>query len=271
MAVTYDDPKPGVDAWNAAADAYADPALSFRDHFGVRIVDRLGLRPGDRILDACCGAGAVAIPAAAAVGPRGRVIAMDVAERMLRRGALRAHSAGLSNIEWQRADLAAAPFVDEAFDAVVCGFGIHFAHDMRAATRALWQLVRPGGTLLVATWAAGIFEPANTAFWDAIRKVRPALYTTTNPWDAIDTPEELADLMASAGVPGGSVVEEAYAHPLVRSDDWWQIVLGSHYRRVVDALAPVERDLVEVLTLRPIQERRVDWINAGALFAVARR
>jgi hypothetical protein len=87
----------------------------------------------------------------------------------------------------------------------------------------------------------------------------------------VGTPERLADLLASAGVPGGAVSDEPYEHPLLRAEDWWTIVLGTHYREVVDELAPVERDVVQALTLKPLAERRVEWINASALFATARK
>ena len=271
MPVTYDDPTPQVAAWNAAADAYTDPALSFRNYFAARILERLGLRPGARLLDVCCGAGAVALPAAAAVGPRGHVVAMDFAEAMLRRGARRAAAAGVPNIAWQVGELEALPFAPATFDAVVCAFGLHYAADMRAATRGLWQLVRPGGKLLVATWGDHLFEPADAAFWDALRRVRPSLVATSNPWDPIGTPEALADMVASAGVPAVAVVQAPYRHLLLQPDDWWHIVLGTHYRAAVDALAPMERDLVEVLTLRPLQEGRIERIRADALFAVASR
>jgi ubiquinone/menaquinone biosynthesis C-methylase UbiE len=39
--------------------------------------------PGERVLDACCGAGASALPAARAVGPDGRVDAVDLARSLL--------------------------------------------------------------------------------------------------------------------------------------------------------------------------------------------
>src|SRR5688572_26207031 len=94
-----------------------DPALAFRDYFGLRMVDRLKLRAGMRVLDVCRRPDSVRIPP-------------------------------LAEIEWHHADVAALPADAAAFDAVVCGFGIHHARDMTAMTRRLWQLVRPGGQLL---------------------------------------------------------------------------------------------------------------------------
>jgi len=280
MAVTaHDERKPEVDEqkprsdspWNAAADSYTNPALSFSDYFGLRTIERLALRPGAHVLDVCCGAGAVAIPAAAAVGRRGRVVGVDVADQLLVEGKRRASESHLDNITWRIGDLAELPFCPASFDAVVCAFGIYYASDMQETTRRLWELVRPGGKLMITTWAERLFEPANAAFWNAIRKVQPSLFCPANPWDSIAAPEAFADMLAGAGIPGGSVSEEPYEHPLLRPEDWWTIMQGSHYRAVIDGLTSLERERVAALTLRPLTEQRVEWINASALFALARK
>jgi SAM-dependent methyltransferase len=217
-----------------------DPALAFRDYFGLRIVDRLRLRAGMRVLEVCRRSDAVRMPP-------------------------------LAELEWHHADVASLPADRPGFDAVVCGFGIHHAPDMTAMTRQLWQLVRPGGQLLMATWSADLFEPASTVFWDTVRHVRPSLRGPFNPWEAIDTPELLVDMLAAAGIPCGQVLEEPYEQRLGNPGDWWTIVMESQYRCVVDQLAPHEREAVELLTLRRITEQGIEWINAGALFGLARK
>jgi len=81
---TPDDAKARAAAtYDAAADSYDDPANSFWNRFGRRTVERLRLPPGARVLDACCGAGASAIPAAEAVGSRGAVLGIDLAQNLL--------------------------------------------------------------------------------------------------------------------------------------------------------------------------------------------
>src|SRR5215204_291168 len=66
-------------AYNAAADFYDAPPLSFWDYFGRRTIELASLSIGSRVLDVCCGAGASALPAAELVGPKGKVIGVDVA------------------------------------------------------------------------------------------------------------------------------------------------------------------------------------------------
>jgi 2-polyprenyl-3-methyl-5-hydroxy-6-metoxy-1,4-benzoquinol methylase len=69
--------------YNAAADHYDHPALSFWDRFGRRTVERLSLVPGMKVLDICCGMGGSALPAAERVGPTGSVVAVDLAQNLL--------------------------------------------------------------------------------------------------------------------------------------------------------------------------------------------
>ena len=110
--------------YNAAADHYDHPALSFWDRFGRRTVERLSLAPGMNVLDVCCGMGGSAVPAAERVGSSGHVLAVDLAQNLLDKGIKRAAERGMSNIEFRRADLEDLPFEDQSFDAVVCVFGI---------------------------------------------------------------------------------------------------------------------------------------------------
>src|SRR5262245_22273382 len=85
--------------YNAASDAYDDPANSFWERFGRSTVMRLGLRPGERVLDVCCGSGASALPAADMVGSEGSVLGVDLADRLLARARAKASARGLQNVE----------------------------------------------------------------------------------------------------------------------------------------------------------------------------
>ena len=140
--------------YNAAADHYDHPALSFWDRFGMRTVERLPLAPGMEVLDVCCGMGGSALPAAERVGLSGHVVAVDLAQNLLDKGARRAAQRGLANIEFRRADLENLPFADASFDAVICVFGIFFVPDLRGAIQGLWRLVRPAGVLAITIWGA---------------------------------------------------------------------------------------------------------------------
>src|ERR1700751_4648259 len=191
-------------AYNAAADRYDDPANSFWERFGRSTVERLRLSPGSRVLDVCCGSGASALPAAATVGREGFVLGIDLAERLLERARAKAAERGLANTEFRVGDMLDLRLPADHFDAVVCVFGIFFVPDMPAGVRALWHLLRPGGKLAVTTWGPRFLEPATTAFWNAVREVRPDLYRGFNPWDRICDP---ASVRARLNEGGAEVVE----------------------------------------------------------------
>ena len=135
-------------AYNAASEHFDDAPLSFWERFGHRTVEYPGVQPGDAVLDVCCGTGASALPAAQMVGPSGRVLGVDFAERLLELGRAKAMKRGLGNVEFMTGDLTRLDVEDGFFDVVICAFGIFFAPDMPAALNGLWRRVRTGGTLV---------------------------------------------------------------------------------------------------------------------------
>ena len=255
--------------YGAAADHYGLASLGFWDRFGAATVARLPLVAGDRVLDLCCGAGASAIPAARAVGPAGRVLGIDVAEPLLELARARAARVGLDNAGFRRADATRTGLPDSGFGAVVCVFGVFFAPDMPAFAAEMWRLVRPGGVLAITTWGPGLFEPANTLFWESVGEVEPSLVRAFNPWDEITTPAALADLFPRAAEP--AVVAARDQHQLDRPDSFWDIVLGSGYRATIDALSRNQRDQVRQRLLAQLRSRNITAVRTDVIFGTAKR
>jgi ubiquinone/menaquinone biosynthesis C-methylase UbiE len=255
--------------YNAAADCYDKPALSFWDRFGRRTVERIALRPGSHVLDACCGCGASAIPAAQVVAPGGRVLAVDLAENLIEMGRRKSRDRGLENIEFRVADMEALDLPDGSFDAVVCVFGIFFVPDMVKAVRELWRMVREGGRLAVTTWGANFFEPANTAFWDAVRVEQPELFNAFHPWDRINESTSVERLLEEGGARTMQVAAEFARLPLESPEDWWTIVLGSGYRGTVEQMRPEALDKVRRANLDYLRGHEVRHIQANVIYAVA--
>lgn len=255
--------------YNSASDHFDDAANSFWQRFGQRTIDRLALTRGARVLDVCCGSGASAIPAAEAVGGTGSVIGVDLAENLLALARTKAQRPGLTNIEFRIGDMLDLGFPDRHFDAVVCVFGIFFVPDMHDAVRELWRLVAPGGKLAVTTWGPRLFEPANTVFWDSVRKVRPDLYKGFNPWDRLSDPELVRALFAEACVNAPDLVIEYGTHALKSPEDWWTMMLGSGYRGTVDLLDSSDREQVRQESLEFIRASGVREVEANVIYAIA--
>jgi ubiquinone/menaquinone biosynthesis C-methylase UbiE len=257
--------------YNAAADHFDDGPLAFWDRYGSRTIERLALARGAAVLDVGCGSGASAIPAAEAVGPQGRVVGVDLAERLLALARTKAARRKLDNIEFVRGDMERLDFPDGSFDAVVCVFGVFFAPDMTAFAAEMWRLVRPGGVLAVTTWGPGLFEPGNGIFWEAVAAVAHSLYKAFNPWDEITTPAALAGLLVGAGVAGPAATSVRGQHPLGHPEQFWDIVLGSGYRATIEALSQEQRDTVREHVIRDLSSAAVTAVRTDVVFGTAER
>ncbi|HSL65204.1 MAG TPA: bifunctional demethylmenaquinone methyltransferase/2-methoxy-6-polyprenyl-1,4-benzoquinol methylase UbiE [Gaiellaceae bacterium] len=123
---------------------------------------RAAVRPGDRVLDAACGTGDLAIEGARAGG---RVTGLDFSEAMLERARRKA-----PELEWVRGDLLALPFPDGSFDAATVGFGIRNVADLEAGLRELRRVVRPGGRLgvLEITRPRGLLRHFYSVWFDRV-------------------------------------------------------------------------------------------------------
>lgn len=114
------------------------------------IVERLGLPPGAKILDLCCGHGRHSIPLA----QRGyRVTGLDLSRVFLDRAEAAAQGAGVS-VRWVHSDMRHIPFEGE-FDAVINMFTAFGYLESQAEDRKVLaqvaQALKPGGVFLLET------------------------------------------------------------------------------------------------------------------------
>jgi ubiquinone/menaquinone biosynthesis C-methylase UbiE len=107
-------------------------------------------RPGERVLDIGCGCGATTLEFARAVGPAGRVAALDISGPMLAEGKARAETAGISNVDWELAD--AATVVLSAFDLLTSAFGLMFFGDPVAAFAHMRRAANTGARMAFVCW-----------------------------------------------------------------------------------------------------------------------
>jgi demethylmenaquinone methyltransferase/2-methoxy-6-polyprenyl-1,4-benzoquinol methylase len=127
-----------------------------------RIAAEAVVRPGDRVLDACCGTGDFAV-AASRLG--GTVTGLDFSPRMLERARKKLPSA-----TWIEGDLLALPFEDGSFDSATVGFGVRNVSDLPLALRELRRVLSPGGRLAILeiTQPRGMLAPFYRVWFDRI-------------------------------------------------------------------------------------------------------
>jgi len=115
---------------------------------GENFVVRLGLKPGQRVLDVACGTGNTAIPAARTGAG---VIGVDIAPNLLDQAKQRAAAANL-RVKFQEGDAEELPFKDNEFDVVISMFGAMFAPRPERVATELLRVCKPGGLIAMANW-----------------------------------------------------------------------------------------------------------------------
>lgn len=120
------------------------------------------VRPGDKVLDVCCGTGDLAVAAAAAGG---KVTGIDFSKPMLERARRKA-----PEIDWIEGDALALPFEDGLFDAATVGFGVRNLSDLDAGLRELRRVLRPSGrvAILEITRPQGLLAPFYRFWFDGV-------------------------------------------------------------------------------------------------------
>jgi ubiquinone/menaquinone biosynthesis C-methylase UbiE len=257
--------------FNAAADYFDAPALSFWNRFGQNTVDRLQLHPGAKVLDVCCGSGASAIPAAVQVGQTGSVVGADLADSLLHLARQKSQQQGLANIEFRCGDFTNLGLPSASFDAIICVFGIFFVPDMEAAVAELWRMLRPGGKLAITSWGTRVFEPANQTFWNAIQAERPELYKQFTPWYRIGDTKSLKVLLESGGATNVEVFAETDSHKLSTPEDWWTMVMGGGIRGTIDQLDPATQARVRSINIQFLQDNHIHALDSDVLYAIAQK
>jgi demethylmenaquinone methyltransferase/2-methoxy-6-polyprenyl-1,4-benzoquinol methylase len=151
----FDRIAPVYDAMNRVMTAGLD--RSWR-----RLTVEAVVQPGDRVLDACCGTGDLAL---AAEREGGVVTGLDFSPRMLERARRKS-----ATVRWVEGDRLALPFDDASFDAATVGFGVRNVADLDAALVELGRVLRPGGRLAILeiTRPRGILRPFFTLWFDRI-------------------------------------------------------------------------------------------------------
>ncbi len=121
---------------------------------------RTGLRPGQRALDVAAGSGDLAIGLARKVGATGRVVVTDINAAMLGVGRDRLLDAGIAGgVDYVQADAEALPFKAGTFHCVTIGFGLRNVTDKDAALRSMFDVLKPGGRLLVLEFSHAHLGP----------------------------------------------------------------------------------------------------------------
>jgi len=112
-------------------------------------IQQTTLHPSDQALDLCSGTGDLALLLARKVGPKGKVVAMDLNEKMLLLGKEKMKNAGLNGeIDCLIGTAEVLPFPNSTFDIVTIAFGIRNVTEIKKALGEMIRVLRPNGKMV---------------------------------------------------------------------------------------------------------------------------
>ncbi|MFC7624324.1 class I SAM-dependent methyltransferase [Microlunatus sp. GCM10028923] len=220
---------------------------------------------GDRVLDACCGTGASAIPAARAVGTDGSVDAVDVSPPMI--DIVRRAAETLPQLRGQVADVLG--WTGRDYDVVQAALGIFFFPDLVSGTRQLIGMARPGGRIGFTIWRRGAMEVPGDHLARAVSTVTGAPAPERQPHliNKINAAEPYAAWLESLDLTEVSVITEDLR--LVLTEELaWLIITGSGYRSAITGLSADQTSSVRDRYLATLAADGVTEIDATTLIGL---
>jgi len=187
------------------------------------MVELLEPRPGQTILEVAAGPGAAGFELLPHIQPGGRLISTDAAPEMVDVARREAAARGLEGISFAVEDAAALSLADDSADAVLCRWGLMLVPTMERAAAEMARVTRPGGRVVLATWAS----PAVNPWMTAAGKAALDLGFTDPPEKDAPGPFRLADPKALRTVveAGGleiEVVDEVPVTWAASIEEWWR-------------------------------------------------
>ncbi len=109
--------------------------------------DHATIKEGDVVVDLGCGAGIDTFITATRVGESGKVIGIDLTEKLLQYAAYFAKKKGIGNVAFQQADMERIPLKENCVDVVLSNGVFSLTSDLDKVLSEIYRILKPGGTL----------------------------------------------------------------------------------------------------------------------------
>lgn len=220
--------------FDALAAGYDNPSTRFFPFCADRLVDFVKPRPGTRVLDVATGTGAVAVPVAQAVGPQGRVHAIDISPAMLDKAEANIRKMALDNVDLHEMDAERLDFKAGYFHTVVCSYGLFFLPDMQAALREWVRVLRPGGQLAFSSFKESAFQPMLDDYIERLRAYAVALPEGLLGSRRITSLAHCRELLEEAGLDAIETGAVQIGYHLRDENDWWEVIETTAMRSLLE-------------------------------------
>lgn len=206
-------------------------------YFGERMVEEAGIKGGEKVLDVASGKGASLFAAAEKVGTSGAVVGIDIAEGMVKETNLEIKRRAVQNAEVMVMDAEKLQFESESFDHVLCGFGVFFFPNYKAALEEFMRVLKNGGNFTFTTFMS---KSDDRFAWlgELVDKYSPSFEDEQEEEDGpvFNTEEGLYEILKESGFNNIRVLSEEKTFLYKSEQEWWDKLWTHGFRRVLDAM-----------------------------------
>lgn len=238
--------------FSQAATIYDRIGPGVFSHFAQRLADCAEIVDGANVLDVAAGRGALLFPAAAKVGPTGRVTGIDFSPDMVRETAKEIGSRNLHHAEIRQMDAEQMTFSDASFDRLLCGFALWMFAEPSRVLREFYRVLRLGGRVGLSTWAAN----NQTWFTEVLRLYLPvlALKAAVSKDDPkFDTPSQLETALQQAGFAEIQITVEEKDFVYASEEEYWLPLWSAGIRRQLEKMTPALLEQAKSEVFRKLQ------------------
>jgi ubiquinone/menaquinone biosynthesis C-methylase UbiE len=212
------------------------------------IAEKAGPRPGQVVLDLAAGPGDLGFQVARRVGDEGRVLSTDFSPEMVAVARRLGDGQGLTNVEYRVLDAERMDLADDSVDAVVCRWGYMLMADPATALRETRRVLRDGGPLAFAVWAAPDRNP-----WAAIPGMTLVQRGHMPPPEpgapgifALADPDRIRELVSGAGFGEPELEEIPFDFHYADADDAWDALvrLAGPLAAAIEAQPTAEQEAI---------------------------
>ncbi len=252
--------------WERHADAFR------RDTMPVTawMLDHTQPQPGDTVLELAAGIGDAGFLAAELIAPNGQLVTSDFVPEMLSAAQRRAEALGARNVRFRQIDAEAIDQAAASLDVVLCRWGYMLMADAEAALRDTRRVLRPGGRLALAAWAAPEANPWSVLLVEELIARGRAEPVPPGPGQFAWAPDGvIAENLDAAGFVDYEIATVDFAMRFASAREWWetQAVMSL---RVQDAAASLSGDEVDEV-VATLERRAAPWAQDDGSLAIPAR
>lgn len=268
-----------VGVYDRAADLYDRVGIKQFTYYSQRLIEKLQIPVGAKVLDVASGRGALLFAAAEKVGADGHVLGIDLAPNMVAHTEAEIQSRGLVNTEICLLDADEIDFPSHSFDYILCGFAIHFLNYPSLMPR-FRKMLKPGGVFATTHPYVPTHDKENFERWKWLftltKEVFPPDFDPPASWVApnrLNSPERIEAALEEAGFNEIDIENVESVMYFKDEEDWWQWEWSQGSRFWVEGMSPDGLEKFKRVSFENLEKMKTSQgipMLDGALLSIAK-